>query len=413
MTDFKRNPRVLIVTPEVAYLPHGMDNVADYLTAKASGLADVSAALINALFEQGADVYVSIPDYRSMFNGPLPPALRRDLRMSKIRVPKERLHLAEDSAFFYLHGVYSNYWWENRRRALAFQWEIINTVSSAFLREVAGGRYGFVPDHVQQELASKISAGCAVGILNAPDPSFNPTIDKSLAVQYGPQDHAEGKKKNKRMLQKSLSLIQDDRAPLFFWPSPLNTVHQGCQLLADILYNVVAAYWAENLEIVFVAGGAFQKHFKDIVQFHNLGNHIAVCNYNERLSRLAYAASDFVLMASSFGLFGLPQMISPIYGSLPVTYDTGNIHDAVSPLDVKNNTGSGFIFEVYNSQGLFWAIRQAMKFYKLPAPVRQKIVGRIMTQSAGRFNHMVTARRYIELYEKMLQRPLINSGRGT
>ena len=80
----------------------------------------------------------------------------------------------------------------------------------------------------------------------------------------------------------------------------------------------------------------------------------------------------------------------------------------VLPLDVKNNTGNGFIFEGYNSQGLFWAIRHAMEFYKLPAQVRQQIVERIMTQSAGRFNHVVTARRYIELYEIMLQRPLIN-----
>jgi starch synthase/alpha-amylase len=68
---------------------------------------------------------------------------------------------------------------------------------------------------------------------------------------------------------------------------------------------------------------------------------------------------------------------------------------------------------VYNSQGLFWAIRQAMKYYKLPAQSKQKIVGRIMTESVGRFNHVVTARRYIELYETMLQRPLINSGCGT
>jgi len=43
MTSLYRNPRVLTVTPEVAYLPHSMDNIADYLTAKASGLADVSA----------------------------------------------------------------------------------------------------------------------------------------------------------------------------------------------------------------------------------------------------------------------------------------------------------------------------------------------------------------------------------
>ena len=33
---------------------------------------------------------------------------------------------------------------------------------------------------------------------------------------------------------------------------------------------------------------------------------------------------------------------------------------------------------------------------------------RIMTESLSRFNHEETARQYIDLYEKMLQRPLIN-----
>ena len=502
MTSRYRNPRILIVTPEVAYLPHGIDNVADYLSAKASGLADVSAAMIKALFEQGADVHVAIPDYRTVFNGCLPAPLRRGLSIFKEKVPEERLHLAEDGTFFHLRGIYSNLQWENRRRALVFQREVINNIipyvqpdlihcydwmtglipalarqrgipclftfqnlqtdkcplsriedrgidaaefwqhlyfermpcnyeetresnavdflasgifaahfvntgSPCFLREVAGGRYGFVPEHVQRELASKIRAGCAVGILAAPDPSFNPTMDKNLAFQYGPQNHAEGKKKNKQMLQKRLSLIQSDRAPLLFWACPLNTVHQGCQLMANILYDVVAKYWVENLEIVFVADGEFQKYFQDIVQFHNLGNRIAVCGYDERLSHLAYAASDVVLMASSFEPLGLPQMIGPIYGSLPVAYDSGGIHDAVLPLDVENNTGNGFLFEVHNSQGLFWAISQAVEYCKLPAQSRQKIVGRIMTESAERFNQAVTARRYIELYEKMLQHPLI------
>ena len=127
---------------------------------------------------------------------------------------------------------------------------------------------------------------------------------------------------------------------------------------------------------------------------------------------MAYAAADFVLIASSFEPLGLPQMIGPIYGSLPVAYDTGGIHDAVLPLDVKNKTGNGFLFEVHDSQGLFWAIRQAMKFYSLPVQFRQKIVERIMTESIGRFSQAVTARRYIELYEKMLQRPLIHSNYG-
>jgi len=42
-----QNPRVLVVTPEVTYLPDNMGNMANYLSAKAGGLADVSAALIN------------------------------------------------------------------------------------------------------------------------------------------------------------------------------------------------------------------------------------------------------------------------------------------------------------------------------------------------------------------------------
>jgi starch synthase/alpha-amylase len=40
-------PRVLIITPEVTYLPKGMGDAASYLTAKAGGLADVSAALVS------------------------------------------------------------------------------------------------------------------------------------------------------------------------------------------------------------------------------------------------------------------------------------------------------------------------------------------------------------------------------
>ena len=48
------NPRILIVTPEITYLPEGMGNMAQRMHAKAGGLADVSASLVAALFELGA-----------------------------------------------------------------------------------------------------------------------------------------------------------------------------------------------------------------------------------------------------------------------------------------------------------------------------------------------------------------------
>ena len=505
MIHSSQNPRVLIVTPEVTYLPNDMGNLANYFTAKAGGLADVSAALISALFEQGADVHVALPDYRAIFGdniGPLWPLLMQERNTFQSSMPEERVHLAEDRAFYYLHRVYSNYGCENIKIALAFQREVINnivprvrpdlihcndwmtglipamarqlnipclftlhnihtvksplsyiedrgidaayfwqnlyyenmaceyeetresnpvdflvsgvfaahfvnTVSPTFMTELVEGRHDFVEQPLKQELANKWDAGCAAGILNAPDPSFNPFIDRDINFQYGPENHVEGKQNNKLFIQRALGLIQDDSAPLFFWPSRLDMIQKGCQLLAKILYEVVSRYWDQNLEIVFVASGEFKRHFQDIVRYHNLYNRVAICDFDERLSRLAYGASNFVLMPSLFEPCGLPQMIGPIYGTLPVAHDTGGIHDTIVHMDVESNRGNGFLFNMFDSRGLFWAIEQAMHFYKLPLEIKELQLKRIMNQSLATFNHAVTARQYIDLYEKMLQRPLV------
>ena len=129
MKKHTRNPRVLIVKPEVTYLPDGMGNMANHLTAKAGGLADVSAALVSALFAQGADVHVAIPDYRAMFGNHFDPLITKQLNAIRRIMPDERIHLAQDRAFFYLNHIYSNYGPENVRVALAFQREIINNLS--------------------------------------------------------------------------------------------------------------------------------------------------------------------------------------------------------------------------------------------------------------------------------------------
>ena len=506
MAGPSKTPRILIVTPEVTYLPKDMGNLANYFTAKAGGLADVSAALISALFEQGADVHVALPDYRAIFGdniGPLWPLLTQEMNTFQSSMPEERVHLAEDRAFYYLNRVYSNYGGENIKIAIAFQREVINnivphvrpdlihcndwmtglipamarqlnipclftlhnihtvksplshiedrgidaayfwqhlyyenmaceyeetresnpvdflisgvfaahfvnTVSPTFMTELVEGRHEFIEQPLKQELANKWDAGCAAGILNAPDPSFNPVIDRAINFQYSPENHVEGKQNNKLFIQRSLGLIQDDSAPLFFWPSRLDMIQKGCQLLSEILYEVVSRYWDQNLEIVFVASGEFKRHFQDIVSYHHLYNRVSICDFDERLSRLAYGASDFVLMPSLFEPCGLPQMIGPIYGTLPVAHDTGGIHDTIVQMDVDNNRGNGFLFNIFDSGGLLWAIEQAMHFYKLPGEIKELQTERIMNQSLATFNHAVTAGRYIKLYEKMLLRPLIN-----
>jgi starch synthase/alpha-amylase len=504
MTESSKNPRILIVTPEVTYLPDRMGNFAEYLTAKAGGLADVSAALISALFEQGADVHVALPDYRAIFNDRSTPLLEKEQMAIRSVMPEDRIHLVEDRAFFYLNRIYSGDGLENTRLSLTFQRDVINyivprvqpdlihcndwmtalipamaremgipclftihnihtvkarlshiedrgidaaafwrhlyyerpphsyeesresnaiefltsaifashyvnTVSRHFLLEIIWGKHGFVEPSVRQELTNKWNSGCAYGIPNAPDPGFNPVSDDSLPHKYDPDNYAEGKRKNKRFLQESLGLIQDENAPVFFWPSRLDPIQKGCQLLSEILYQVISTYWHQNLQVVFVADGDYQRHFKDITRFHHLEDRVAVHDFDEKLERLGYAASDFVLMPSRFEPCGLPQMIGQLYGSLPVAHDTGGIHDTVVHMRPTENTGNGFLFETHDPGGLFWAIKEAMYFYNLPQEMKSAQIRRVMKDALRNFNHDVTAQRYIRLYEEMLQRPLINT----
>lgn len=74
------NLRVLIIIPEVTYRPDRIGNLAIYITAKAGGLADVSIALVTALFNQGAGIHVAIPDYSRIFIDRVSPLLRKELQ---------------------------------------------------------------------------------------------------------------------------------------------------------------------------------------------------------------------------------------------------------------------------------------------------------------------------------------------
>lgn len=497
-------PRILIVTPEITYLPPGMGNLSQRMLAKAGGLADVSASLVSALFELGADVHVALPNYRRMFQFDVFSLHERELRKYHEVLPGSHIHLAEDRIFYYREQVYSNHSEEAMRIALVFQREVINhiiptvrpdlihcndwmtalipamarrrgikslftvhnihtrqvslsrveeagidaaefwqnlyfcgppssydharahvpvdlltsgifaahyinTVSPRFLWEIVEGWHPVVPDSVRAELRNKYHAGCSAGILNAPDVSYNPEHDDALTRNFTAETVMDAKMANKVALQRELQLKEDPHAPVFFWPSRLDPVQKGPQLLTDILHRLVSDYWNRNLQVVVVANGPHQQWLERIVADFDLHERVSVVDFDERLSRLAYAASDFMLMPSLFEPCGLPQMTAPLYGSLPVVHATGGLYDTVQPLDVEHSRGNGFRFDYYGPDGLRWAIDQAMAFYDLPFEVRQQQIQRVMRESAKQFSHEEVARQYIRMYEEMLERPLVEN----
>ena len=79
-----------------------------------------------------------------------------------------------------------------------------------------------------------------------------------------------GKLHNKRYLQKKLGLIENDQAPLFFWPSRMDTIQKGCPLMAEILYHTIHSFWADNLERVGIKGDGNTGSFVLVGPTHDL-----------------------------------------------------------------------------------------------------------------------------------------------
>ncbi|MBR7156506.1 MAG: glycogen/starch synthase [Lentisphaeria bacterium] len=289
-----------------------------------------------------------------------------------------------------------------------FAAHFINTVSPTFLREIVDGCHSFVPESVRREISGKYYAGCASGILNSPDDSCDPEKDTLLESCYSSTNPICGKAVNKIAFQARTGLKVDQHAPLFFWPHRLDPIQKGCQLLADLLYDTIHRYWDSGIQIAMVANGEYQKVFKDIIAYHNFYDRVTVCDFDEELSHLGFAASDFMLMPSRFEPCGLPQMTCQYYGSLPVAHDTGGLHDTVEHLTEEGKYGNGFLFRDYDAGGLRWGIDEAMRFYNRSEGFRKGVISRVMKEARSRFNHDVTAQEYIRIYESMLARPLIN-----
>ena len=505
MVPFRKEPRILVVTPEVSFLPDRSGAPSEAISARAGGLGDVTATLIQSLYTFGVDVHVAMPNYRQIFRANTRfPQMNEACDLSP-EMPAERIHLVQDRLFYYLPRLLVDKGWDTVKVALAFQREVINrivpivqpdlihchgwmtglipamaresgipclftlynvetvrlplaavedcgidaasfwqhcyfermplsyeetrntnpvdflvsavfashfvnTLSPSFSRQILEAACGFVEPPLRRELQHKQHAGCLASIEHAPPPHFNPAVDNALCRRYGPEDHPAAKAFNKLALQENLRLRMDSGAPLFFWPSRLERGRGGCRLIIDLLPGLLADYAAQGLQLVFIADGNLHPELRALIAQINATDRVAVADFDSRRYRLAFAAADFVLLPMHHEPCGLSCKIAHRYGALPIGHDTGGIHDALSMLEAAAGKGNGFVFENFDINGLRWAIGQAMTFHGLPNAVRAGQVGRIMAESLVRYDHESTARAYIELYERMLQRPFGHLG---
>jgi starch synthase len=122
--DAAKNPRILLVTPEISALPDPSVSEARILAARASGLGDVCAGLILQLQAAGADVHVAMPNYRNIFRRKIIHMPESDAR------PRNggSIHLVQDRSFYYPRQLLMDTGWDNIKMALAFQREVMHQV---------------------------------------------------------------------------------------------------------------------------------------------------------------------------------------------------------------------------------------------------------------------------------------------
>ncbi len=284
-----------------------------------------------------------------------------------------------------------------------FAAQSVITLSEAYQKTLIGTGDPDIPSVLKTELGNKLRAGRLCAMAPAPDASFDPSGDRTLMRSYGPDNHYSGKLFNKLHLQEILNLAIDSTAPVCFWPTRLEGVRPGCRMIADALGAVLERFREQRLQVVFVADGDFQDHLRALIDRLHASDRVAVCDFDARRYRLAYAGSDFVLMPLCRDPVALPCKIGQRYGSLPIAYDGGAIHDCVTHLDINADNGSGFLFRYFDTEGLLWAMDQAMAFYRQPVHIRARQVQRIMADSLVKFNPDEWVRQIIDWYDRILE----------
>jgi starch synthase len=269
--------------------------------------------------------------------------------------------------------------------------DAITTVSPTHAREICSDEYGM---GLQDSLRVRAAAGAVSGILNGVDyDEWDPRRDRYLPLHFDAQ-HLGAKAEMKSAFLARRMLPVAPGVPLAGLVSRL-AVQKGIELMFSALPKVLAAR-----PLTFVALGSGEPQYEEFfftlqgrfprqVSFH--------CGYDEELAHWIEAASDLFLMPSRYEPCGLNQMYSLRYGTVPVVRRTGGLADSVEPYDPQRGTGTGIVFNDFNSAALEWAINTALDLYAQPAHWQRMV----RNGMACDFSWQHQAQQYVELFERL------------
>jgi starch synthase len=277
----------------------------------------------------------------------------------------------------------------NYMKAAIVYSDVITTVSKTYAEEIKQDFFGEKLNGIINKRADSL-----YGIVNGIDFKENdPATDKRIFESFNAES-IEGKYENKRMLQQSLGLPQNNDIPIISIVSRL-VDQKGLDLIACVFDELLQS------DIQLVVLGTGDKKYEEMFEAaaSKYPDKVSAnLKYDGVLAQRIYAGSDMFLMPSLYEPCGLSQLFSMRYGTVPIVRETGGLNDTVMAYNEFTEEGTGFTFANYNAHEMLNAICRALGFYS-----QKDNWGNIIRNGMKQdFSWNKSAQEYMELYEKLI-----------
>lgn len=269
----------------------------------------------------------------------------------------------------------------------------ISTVSPHYAKEILSPQTGFGMEDILNRRNTVLR-----GILNGMDyETWNPASDQNLPYPYDAGELAN-KALNKNFVQQESGMEISARPPLIGMVSRLVDQKGFDTLLGSEGVNLNRICRELDLQMIILGTGdpAIEESLRRAANHHS--NLRVYLRYNEKMSHIIQAASDFFLMPSHYEPCGLTQMYALRYGSVPVVSRTGGLVDTVVDIDEDPSEGTGILIgSPMSEDALFEALKRSVQLWQ------QQRSSYEATQRRGmhlRFDWKHSADAYVAMYSQ-------------
>ncbi|WP_062058408.1 glycogen synthase [Aquimarina longa] len=233
-----------------------------------------------------------------------------------------------------------------------------------------------------------------IGILNGIDTkTWDPETDPMVIKNYGLSNVALGKLENKKWICKHFNL--DSNKPLFSFIGRL-VGEKGADILPDIIEQSFNDTTDINILILGSGNPETEERLKSLQEKFS-GMYNVFIGYDEKLSHIIYAGTDYLIMPSRVEPCGLNQMYALRYGTIPIVRRTGGLKDTV--IDIGDN-GFGICHNNTSVWDVCHSIQRGIKLYTNQEKYKE------LQKNNMKIDHSWdrSVSKYLTIYESLIQK---------